>query len=96
MAPFHETPPELLHVEAVEGLSLRNVMGLDSPSIITFSGPEKVHQVYMQNILAKEIDARGVKVHAVNCPPIRNAGEGSVIDGERVSPTTIPTTIPTE
>ena len=85
-----QTPPELIRVEAVEGISIANVMGLDSPSAINLV-KGKVKQVHMQNVLAKEIDAGGVKVVAVNCPPIRNAGAGSLIDGERVSPTVIPT-----
>lgn len=82
--------PELMRVKAVEGLSVSNVMALDRPSTITFE-KGKVNQVYMQNILAQGIDAAGVKVVAVNCPPIRNAGEGSLIDGQRVSPTVVPT-----
>ena len=85
-----DVPPELLRVEAAEGFSISNVMGLDSPSVITFSGPEKVRQVYMQNILAKEIRANGVKVVAVNCPPITQPGAGSVINGESVSDTVVP------
>ena len=85
-------PAEMIRVEAVEGLSMRNIMGLGNAphATITLVNGE-VGQVSMENILCKEIDAGGVKVHAVNCPPILNPGEGSVINGERVSATVVPT-----
>ena len=83
---------ELIRVEAVEGLSMRNIMGLGHQPHATITLVKgKVGQVSMENILCKQIDAGGVKVHAVNCPPIKNPGPGSMIDGERVSDTIIPT-----
>ena len=83
-------PPHLLHVKAAKGLSVANVMALDRPSRITLE-QGNVSQILLQNILAEDIDAGGVKVTALNCCPVRNPGAGSVIDGQRVSETVIPT-----
>ena len=49
---------ELIRVQAAEGISIRNVMGLGLLPHATINLVKgKVNQVYMENILAKEIDA---------------------------------------
>lgn len=84
-----DADPEVIRVEAAEGISITNVMALDKPSKITLA-KNNVKQVYLQNILCREIDANGVKVTAFNCPPIKNPGSGSVINGIRESETVVP------
>lgn len=65
-------PPELLCVEAVSGLSIRNVMGLDSPSVITFSGSKNVNQVSLESVQAKRSGERR-QAHRDQLP----AGQGT-------------------